>query len=58
MTYYSIATTSIVGYIVSLGDRHCHNLLLDEKTAEMIHIDFGKFCTYKSVIINSFYNLY
>lgn len=38
----SIAISSIVGYVLGLGDRHCQNILLDEKTAEAIHIDFGK----------------
>uniref|UniRef100_A0A1B0BG36 Serine/threonine-protein kinase ATM n=1 Tax=Glossina palpalis gambiensis TaxID=67801 RepID=A0A1B0BG36_9MUSC len=30
-----------VGYILGLGDRHAQNILIDEKTAELIHIDFG-----------------
>ncbi|XP_076280978.1 serine/threonine-protein kinase tefu isoform X2 [Lasioglossum baleicum] len=37
----SIATTSIAGYILGLGDRHLNNILLDQTTAEVIHIDFG-----------------
>lgn len=37
----SIATNSMVGYILGLGDRHLQNILIDEKTAEVIHIDFG-----------------
>ncbi|XP_017776533.1 PREDICTED: serine-protein kinase ATM [Nicrophorus vespilloides] len=37
----SVATTSICGYILGLGDRHLNNILLDKKTAEVIHIDFG-----------------
>ncbi|XP_023036036.1 serine/threonine-protein kinase ATM [Drosophila willistoni] len=37
----SVATTSIVGYILGLGDRHTQNILIDEQTAEVIHIDFG-----------------
>ncbi|XP_055385621.1 serine/threonine-protein kinase ATM [Condylostylus longicornis] len=37
----SVSTTSMIGYILGLGDRHCQNILLDEKTAEVIHIDFG-----------------
>ncbi|KAK6466084.1 phosphatidylinositol kinase [Scheffersomyces coipomensis] len=36
-----IATTSIVGYILGLGDRHCNNILLDKTTGEPIHIDLG-----------------
>ncbi|GLD57106.1 serine-protein kinase ATM [Lates japonicus] len=35
----SVATSSIVGYIVGLGDRHIQNILIDEQTAELVHID-------------------
>ncbi|KAK2581050.1 hypothetical protein KPH14_006093 [Odynerus spinipes] len=37
----SVATTSIAGYILGLGDRHLSNILMDQLTAEVIHIDFG-----------------
>lgn len=37
----TLSVTSIVGYIVGLGDRHLRNILLDEKTGQIIHIDFG-----------------
>uniref|UniRef100_H3CCZ5 Serine-protein kinase ATM n=1 Tax=Tetraodon nigroviridis TaxID=99883 RepID=H3CCZ5_TETNG len=37
----SVATSSIVGYIVGLGDRHINNILIDEQSAELIHIDLG-----------------
>ncbi|KAK8844109.1 hypothetical protein IAR55_006903 [Kwoniella newhampshirensis] len=37
----SVAVTSIVGWMVGLGDRHCSNILLDEASGEMVHIDFG-----------------
>ncbi|XP_008559414.1 serine-protein kinase ATM [Microplitis demolitor] len=37
----SVATTSMVGYILGLGDRHFSNILIDTKTAEVVHIDFG-----------------
>lgn len=37
----SVATTSMAGYILGLGDRHLSNILIDETTAEVIHIDFG-----------------
>ncbi|XP_030382015.1 serine/threonine-protein kinase ATM [Scaptodrosophila lebanonensis] len=37
----SVATTSMVGYILGLGDRHLQNILLDQSTAEVVHIDFG-----------------
>lgn len=30
-----------VGYIVGLGDRHSMNILIDEDTAEVVHIDLG-----------------
>lgn len=36
-----IATTSMVGHILGLGDRHCNNILLDENTGEPVHIDLG-----------------
>lgn len=38
---HSLATTSMIGYILGIGDRHISNILIDEKTAELIHIDFG-----------------
>lgn len=37
----STATFSMLGHILGLGDRHCHNILLDEKSGEVIHIDLG-----------------
>ncbi|XP_035241866.1 serine-protein kinase ATM [Anguilla anguilla] len=37
----SVATSSIVGYIVGLGDRHIQNILIDELSAELVHIDLG-----------------
>jgi len=37
----SMATNSIVGYILGLGDRHVANILVDTRTAELIHIDLG-----------------
>ncbi|KAG0493501.1 hypothetical protein HPP92_004495 [Vanilla planifolia] len=37
----SVAASSMVGYIVGLGDRHSMNILIDEATAEVIHIDLG-----------------
>ncbi|KAG5880543.1 hypothetical protein JTB14_026776 [Gonioctena quinquepunctata] len=38
---HSVATTSMCGYILGIGDRHVSNILIDIKTAEVIHIDFG-----------------
>lgn len=37
----SAAMTSIVGYVIGLGDRHPSNLLIDRHTGKLIHIDFG-----------------
>ena len=37
----SVAATSMVGYIVGLGDRHPNNILLDTTTGEVVHIDYG-----------------
>eukprot|EP00043_Microstomoeca_roanoka_P019528 m.221775 g.221775 ORF g.221775 m.221775 type:complete len:3224 (+) comp17013_c0_seq1:75-9746(+) len=37
----SVATNSMVGYIIGLGDRHPNNILIDTKTAELVHIDLG-----------------
>lgn len=41
--YYarSVATTSIVGHVLGLGDRHLSNILLDNDNGEVIHIDLG-----------------
>lgn len=39
---HSVATSSMIGYILGLGDRHVQNILIDKHTAEVIHIDFGK----------------
>lgn len=38
---HSLATTSMIGYILGIGDRHVNNILIDKTTAELIHIDFG-----------------
>uniref|UniRef100_A0A2C9VRS0 Serine/threonine-protein kinase ATM n=1 Tax=Manihot esculenta TaxID=3983 RepID=A0A2C9VRS0_MANES len=37
----SVAASSMVGYIVGLGDRHAMNILIDQTTAEVVHIDLG-----------------
>ena len=37
----SLAVTSIVGYILGLGDRHPSNLMIEQGTGQVIHIDFG-----------------
>jgi ataxia telangiectasia mutated family protein len=35
------ASVSILGYVLGLGDRHGHNIMLDEVNGEVIHIDLG-----------------
>uniref|UniRef100_A0A2K6FTV4 non-specific serine/threonine protein kinase n=1 Tax=Propithecus coquereli TaxID=379532 RepID=A0A2K6FTV4_PROCO len=37
----SVSTSSIVGYILGLGDRHVQNILINEQSAELVHIDLG-----------------
>jgi ataxia telangiectasia mutated family protein len=37
----SCAVNSIVGHVLGIGDRHSHNILIHEKTGEVVHIDFG-----------------
>ncbi|KAF2398800.1 hypothetical protein EJ06DRAFT_91696 [Trichodelitschia bisporula] len=37
----SMAVMSILGHILGLGDRHLHNILLDQYSGEIVHIDFG-----------------
>jgi len=37
----SVAVSSIVGYIIGLGDRHLANILVSVTTAEVVHIDLG-----------------
>ena len=37
----SVATTSIIGHVVGLGDRHVSNILMDEARGELVHIDLG-----------------
>ena len=38
----SLAVMSMVGYILGLGDRHPSNLMLDQISGRVLHIDFGK----------------
>lgn len=37
----STAAISIVGYILGLGDRHLHNIIVDKSNGEVVHIDLG-----------------
>jgi serine-protein kinase ATM len=37
----SSAAISILGHVLGLGDRHGHNILLDQNTGEVVHIDLG-----------------
>lgn len=37
----STAAISILGHVLGLGDRHTHNILFDQKTGEVVHIDLG-----------------
>uniref|UniRef100_A0A182P1P5 Serine/threonine-protein kinase ATM n=1 Tax=Anopheles epiroticus TaxID=199890 RepID=A0A182P1P5_9DIPT len=37
----SVAASSMIGYVLGIGDRHVQNILIDKLTAEVIHIDFG-----------------
>ena len=37
----SAAVMSMVGYVIGLGDRHLDNVLLDLRSAELLHIDYS-----------------
>lgn len=37
----STAVSSIVGYMVGLGDRHCQNIMIDSNTGDLIQIDLN-----------------
>mmetsp|Transcript_9361 Transcript_9361/g.35034 ORF Transcript_9361/g.35034 Transcript_9361/m.35034 type:complete len:3189 (-) Transcript_9361:83-9649(-) len=37
----SVACSSIVGHVLGIGDRHTMNILVQQDTAEVVHIDFG-----------------
>lgn len=54
----SVATTSMVGYVLGLGDRHTQNILIDDRTAEVVHIDFGAFLDVMQQLLAHIYILY
>ena len=31
----------LAGYVIGLGDRHSHNILIDQRSADVVHIDLG-----------------
>ena len=37
----SLATFSMAGYVLGIGDRHLDNFLMDKRSGEIIPIDFG-----------------
>ncbi|CAD2214755.1 FKBP12-rapamycin complex-associated protein [Angomonas deanei] len=37
----SLANMSVVGYILGLGDRHPNNIMIQQSTGLVVHIDFG-----------------
>ena len=48
----SLAVMSMVGYILGLGDRHPSNLMLDQHTGKIAHIDFGDCFEVRRSLIN------
>jgi ataxia telangiectasia mutated family protein len=37
----SVAISSVVGYVAGIGDRHVNNIMVDTRSGEVVHIDFG-----------------
>ncbi|KAJ3126559.1 Serine/threonine-protein kinase smg1 [Nowakowskiella sp. JEL0407] len=37
----SVAVTSVIGYVIGLGDRHLDNILIDIYSGEVLHIDYN-----------------
>ena len=37
----SLAVMSMLGYVIGLGDRHLDNILFDQETGEIVHIDYN-----------------
>jgi FKBP12-rapamycin complex-associated protein len=38
---WSYAASTMVGYVLGLGDRHPSNIMIDRKSGQVAHIDFG-----------------
>merc|ERR1719230_1618112 len=41
---------SIVGYVLGLGDRHLENLMINESTGEILHVDFNSLFYHASLL--------
>ena len=39
----TLAATSVIGYVLGLGDRHLKNIMM-KRSARIVHIDFGDCC--------------
>jgi FKBP12-rapamycin complex-associated protein len=37
----SLASTSLAGYVLGLGDRHVGNIMMNMHTGKLVHIDYG-----------------
>jgi ataxia telangiectasia mutated family protein len=37
----SAAAASVIGHVLGLGDRHISNILIDNSSGELVHIDLG-----------------
>jgi PI-3-kinase-related kinase SMG-1 len=37
----SVATASVLGHLLGLGDRHLDNILVDFESGEVVHIDYN-----------------
>ena len=37
----SLSMTSMIGYVLGLGDRHVQNIMINTDTGKLVHIDFG-----------------